>query len=77
MYSSALVTEGPSPGGRAQPYWSRRSGGTGWRSASPQDRSAIDDYQLVWTIWRSNSDEEMRRFPPLTSVDLQDEPIWR
>jgi hypothetical protein len=82
----------------------------------PQDRSAIDDYQLVWTIWRSNSDEEMqlevawaifleitrnvrwpaalvhnldllvgtwdperglRRFPPLTSVDLQDEPIWR
>jgi hypothetical protein len=82
----------------------------------PQDRSAIDDYQLVWTIWRSDSDEEMqleiawaiflevtrtvrwpaalvhdldllvgtwdperglRRFPPLTSVDLQDEPIWR
>lgn len=82
----------------------------------PQDRSAIDDYQLVWTIWRANSDEEMqleiawaifleitravrwpaalvhnldllvatwdlerglRRFPPLTSVDLQDEPIWR
>jgi hypothetical protein len=82
----------------------------------PQDRSAIDDYQLVWTIWRSNSDEELqlevawaifleitrtvrwpaalvhnldllvgtwdperglRRFPPLTSVDLQDEPIWR
>ena len=82
----------------------------------PQERSAIDDYQLVWTIWRSNSDEEMqleiawaifleltrtvrwpaalvhnldllvgtwdperrlRRFPPLTSVDLQDEPIWR
>jgi hypothetical protein len=36
MYSSALVTEGPSPGGRAQPYWSRRSGGTGWRSASPR-----------------------------------------
>ena len=116
MYTSALVTEGPSPGGRAQPYWSRRSGGTGWRSASPQDRSAIDDYQLVWKIWRSNSDEEMqlevawalfqvltgtvrwpaalvhgldllvatwdpdrglRRFPPLTTVDLQDEPIWR
>ena len=82
----------------------------------PQERSAIDDYQLVWTIWRSNSDEELqlevawaifleltrtlqwpaamvhnldllvgawdperglRRFPPLTSVDLQDEPIWR
>jgi hypothetical protein len=82
----------------------------------PQERSAIDDYQLVWTIWRSNSDEEMqleiawalfqeltrtvrwpaalvhdldllvaiwdpdrglRRFPPLTTVDLQDEPIWR
>ena len=82
----------------------------------PQDRSAIDDYQLVWTIWRSNSDEEMqlevawaifleitrtirwpaalvhnldllvgtwdperglRRFPPLTTVDFQDEPIWR
>jgi hypothetical protein len=82
----------------------------------PEDRSAIDDYQLVWKIWRSNSDEEMqlevawalfqvltgtvrwpaalvhgldllvatwdpdrglRRFPPLTTVDLQDEPIWR
>jgi hypothetical protein len=82
----------------------------------PEDRSAIDDYPLVWAIWRSNSDEEMqlevawgifleitrtvgwpaalvhgldllvgtwdperglRRFPPLTTVDLQDEPIWR
>ena len=82
----------------------------------PQERSAIDDYQLVWTIWRSNSDEELqlevawgiflevtrtlrwpaamvhgldllvgiwdperglRRFPPFTSVDLEDEPIWR
>jgi hypothetical protein len=82
----------------------------------PEERSAIDDYQLVWTIWRSSSDEELqlevawgifleltrnlgwpaalahnldllvgawdperglRRFPPLTSVDLQDEPIWR
>jgi len=82
----------------------------------PNDRSAIDGYQLVWTIWRSNSDEEMqleiawalfqeltrtvgwpaalvhgldllvatwdpdrglRRFPPFTTVDLQDEPIWR
>ena len=82
----------------------------------PQDRSAIDDYQVVWTIWRSNSDEELqleiawalfqeltrtvgwpaalvhgldllvatwdpdrglRQFPPFTTVDLQDEPIWR
>jgi hypothetical protein len=82
----------------------------------PRDRSAIDDYQVVWTIWRSNSDEEtqleiawalfqeltrtvrwpaalvhaldllvatwdpdrgLRQFPPLTTVDLQDEPIWR
>ena len=82
----------------------------------PEDRSAIDDYQVVWKIWRSNSDEEMqleiawaifqvltgtvrwpaalvhgldllvatwdperglRRFPPLTTVDLQDEPLWR
>jgi hypothetical protein len=82
----------------------------------PRDRSAIDGYQVVWTIWRSNSDEEMqleiawalfqeltrtvgwpaalvhaldllvatwdpdrglRRFPPFTTVDLQDEPIWR
>jgi len=82
----------------------------------PEDRSAIDGYQVVWKIWRSNSDEEMqleiawaifqeltrtvrwpaalvhgldllvatwvpdrglRRFPPLTTVDVQDEPIWR
>jgi hypothetical protein len=82
----------------------------------PEERPAIDDHELVWTIWRPDSHEEMqlevawgifleitrtvrwpaalvdnldllvatwdperglRRFPPFTSVDLQDEPIWR
>jgi hypothetical protein len=81
-----------------------------------QDRSAIDGYELMWTIWRSHSDVEMqlevtwaifleytrtvrwpaalvhdldllvatwdpgrglRRFSPFTTVDIQDEPIWR
>jgi hypothetical protein len=100
--------------GRVQGGLSRNLYGT--PDDDSEDRSAIDGYQLVWTIWRSNSDEEMqleiawgiflemtrtvgwpaalvhnldllvatwdperelRRFPPFTSIDLQDEPIWR